>query len=342
MVSRRDQPGQSTLFGEGPRRSRRAGQGGPPIRPAPIPRSVRILADELPPGLRLGTSSWSFPGWKGLVYAEEATASDLARRGLAAYAAFPIFRTVGIDRTFYAPLPEAQFRDYAAAVPEGFRFLVKAPSAVTRPTLERGGGPNPRFLDARFAAATLIGPASRGLGDELGPILFQFSPMPLRGDRARAEFYARLSDFLADLPRGPLYAVELRNRNLFTQEYADAIAMAPRAGTSAEGGVCHAFNVHPGMPPLEAQASLIPPERGPALVLRWMLREGASYEAAGRRYAPFNRIVDDDPGNRSAVAAMCARALGAGRPAWVIANNNAEGSAPLTLLRLAETIAAGG
>jgi len=342
MASRRDQPGQSTLFGEGPRRSRRTGENAPPITPAPVPTSVRRLADELPPGLRLGTSSWSFPGWQGLVYAEEATASDLAQRGLAAYAAFPLFRTVGIDRTFYAPLPEAQYRDYAAAVPQDFRFLVKAPSAVTRPTLERAAGPNPRFLSVGFVTETLIGPASRGLGNKLGPILFQFSPMPLRGDRARAEFYDRLAAFLTDLPRGPLYAVELRNRNLFTAGYADAIARASAGRGDDKGGVCHAFNVHSGMPPLEAQAALIPPESGPALVLRWMLREGADFEAAGRRYAPFNRIVDDDPGNRSAVASLCARALGAGRPAWVIANNNAEGSAPLTLLRLAETIAAGG
>ena len=57
----------------------------------------------------------------------------LAREGLAAYAAWPLFRTVSLDRTFYAPLDAAGFARYAAAVPEDFRFVVKAPAAITDP-----------------------------------------------------------------------------------------------------------------------------------------------------------------------------------------------------------------
>ena len=37
----------------------------------------------------------------------------LSRQGLPAYAAHPLLRTVGIDRTFYAPMAEADFRRYA-------------------------------------------------------------------------------------------------------------------------------------------------------------------------------------------------------------------------------------
>src|SRR5262245_8553585 len=73
---------------------------GPPARPA----SVVELGRRRPPDLRLGTSSWSFPGWRGTVYDREATAAALARRGLTAYARHPLFRTVGLDRTFYAPM----------------------------------------------------------------------------------------------------------------------------------------------------------------------------------------------------------------------------------------------
>ena len=39
--------------------------------------------------------SWSFPGWSGLVYDRASTETELARNGLGAYAAHPLFRSVG-------------------------------------------------------------------------------------------------------------------------------------------------------------------------------------------------------------------------------------------------------
>ena len=38
------------------------------VRPASTSADINRLAGQLPPGLRLGTSSWSFSGWRGLVY----------------------------------------------------------------------------------------------------------------------------------------------------------------------------------------------------------------------------------------------------------------------------------
>src|SRR5258706_12832907 len=66
---------------------------------------VQPLAAKLPLKLRMGTSSWSFPGWHGLVYAQRSTEKELAREGLREYARHPLFRTVGIDRGHYAPIP---------------------------------------------------------------------------------------------------------------------------------------------------------------------------------------------------------------------------------------------
>ena len=82
----------------------------------------RRCGARLPTDLRLGTSSWSFPGWTGLVYAREAGPEMLARQGLPAYARHPLLRTVGVDRTFYGPVPAETFAAWAAAVPEDFRF----------------------------------------------------------------------------------------------------------------------------------------------------------------------------------------------------------------------------
>ena len=117
------------------------------IDPAPVDPAVARIAAALPPRIHLGTSSWSFPGWTGLVYAPQGgrlpTEHAIARRGLAAYAAHPLLRTVSLDRTFYAPLSADEFARYAAQVPEHFRFVVKAPAAITDPAIRRPGSGEP-------------------------------------------------------------------------------------------------------------------------------------------------------------------------------------------------------
>ena len=55
-----------------------------PVGLAPLEESVATTASRLPWDLRLGTSSWSFPGWEGLVWDRSASQRVLARHGLAA------------------------------------------------------------------------------------------------------------------------------------------------------------------------------------------------------------------------------------------------------------------
>ena len=101
------------------------------------------LAATIPTSVRFGTSSWSFPGWAGSVYGDSYSDVQLARRGLPAYAAHLLLRTVGIDRTFYAPISESAFRGYAKQAREvapGFRFFVKAPMLFTGPRLRTDDG----------------------------------------------------------------------------------------------------------------------------------------------------------------------------------------------------------
>jgi uncharacterized protein YecE (DUF72 family) len=321
---------QLSLFGEpAPRGRSRSAE--PPVGPAAVTDALRDLAAALPAGVRLGTSSWSFPGWEGLVYDRRATAAHLARHGLAAYACHPLLRAVGIDRTYYAPLPASDFATYASAVPQGFRFLVKAASACTDPLLrqDRGAaaGPNPRFLDAAFAAGEIVAPYVEGLGHRAGALVFQFPPLGEAWTQEPARFADALARFLARLPVGPTYAVELRDRALIGAPYVAALC---------QGGAVHGYAAHPRMPSVAEQRAVI--GRSVTLVGRWMLHAGLGYEAARERYAPFSRLVDEDPETRGAFAALCREQVENGGTALVTANNKAEGSAPETVVRLARRI----
>jgi len=321
---------QGNLFGEAPRPRR--GE----VLPADVPAALEATGRRLPGVVRLGTSSWSFPGWRGIVYRDRHSKALLSQRGLRAYSRHPLLRAAGIDRTYYRPLPAETFAEYAAQVPADFRFTVKAHEWCTLPRFpamdrhgDRAGADNELFLHPGYAADEVIGPCVEGLGERLGVLLFQFSPLDPRRVGGAGGFAERLHRFLQALPAGATYAVELRTAGLFGEDYLAALS---------DGGVLHCHNVHPSMPSVAEQARAGGAARGAAVFVRWMLHSGFGYADALERYRPFDRLVDEDRGAREQIAALCRSAVGAGRPAFVIANNKAEGSAPLSVFRLAETL----
>ena len=314
------------LFGDDPPPAARA------VGPAEPSAEVVATARRLPRGVLLGTSSWSFPGWTGLVWDREVSQRILAREGLRAYAEHPLHRTVGLDRTYYRSLPAGELRAYADQVPDDFRFLVKADRLVTSPLDPASSSVrerNPLFLDPRWAGEVVVEPLLRGMGPKAGPLLFQFSPFPASLVDGPEAFARRLGRFLEALPAGPLYAVELRTPGLLGEAYVAALRGA---------GAVHAYTMHPAMSPLDEQLRLLPPGEDGPLVVRWMLHAGLRYEAARDRYAPFDRLVDEDRPSRESIAGAVAAALEAGREAFVVVNNKAEGSAPRSVARLAERI----
>ncbi len=333
MISRND-PDQLNLFGEdSPAEQPKKSSSQPAaLGLAPVVDEVATLAHRVPDTIRLGTSSWSFPGWQGLIWDRKASPSTLAREGLRAYARHPLLRTVGIDKTFYRPAPCEEFDRLRKQVTDDFRFLVKAHDAITRRDPNPHSPTSPRlWLDCAYAIDQVIEPARSGLGETLGPILFQFSQMRIRSAKEAEAFIHELGEFLGRLPHGVLYAVEVRDRLLIRPSWSAMIA---------NSGASHCFNAHPTqMTPLE-QARIVDPAMQPAFVARWLLHSRGSYQQAIDRYEPFDRIVDDDPHCRGEFATLCAMVARAGKDAYVIVNNKAEGSAPHSVERLAHAIAA--
>jgi uncharacterized protein YecE (DUF72 family) len=292
---------------------------------------LSALASRLPAGVRFGTSSWSFPGWKDLVYREASTAARLSRDGLAEYARHPLFGTVGIDRSYYAPVPDEDLRRYADQLPPGFPCCCKAPASVTSPILpdRRPAEPNPEFLSAARLVTDLLDPVDRSFRDHAGPFILQFPPILRRAPIDPAAFLEALDAFLEALPPGFRYAVEVRDRELLTPAYARILA---RRGAS------HVYNLQTRMPRPGEQASLFPPESMPFVLVRLLLHPDATYEQQREAFAPFDALAAPDPAMRQEVADIVGRAVARAIPAYVLVNNKAEGSAPLTVEALAQLI----
>ncbi|WP_308645952.1 hypothetical protein [Ottowia beijingensis] len=114
------QPEQNALFDEplapadapaaeptAPRPARRPRAG---VEATAVGDATRTLAAALPHGLHLGTSSWHFPGWAGLVWGGDYAEATLSKHGLVAYARHPLLRSVSLDRAFYRPSPPPSTR----------------------------------------------------------------------------------------------------------------------------------------------------------------------------------------------------------------------------------------
>ncbi|MEX3814090.1 DUF72 domain-containing protein [Paraburkholderia sp. BR13439] len=306
-----------------------------------VPPSPELLAlaAQLPPQIHLGTSTWSFPGWSGIVYGDDYSNSKLSREGLSAYGAHPLLKTVSIDRSFYQALTVTEYLRYAQQVPEHFRFIVKAPMTITDATVRAERGEpvslNPCFLNAQMAIDDFVTPCVEGLGAKAGALVFQFSPLPDQMLAQPAVFIERLREFFGALPRlpdGSCYAVEIRDASLLTPRFIRMLKTA---------GVRYCVGIHARMPdPLRQAAALALLDGEPAgpLIVRWSLHGGFKYEQAKAKYEPFNRLVDEDPATRASLAELAARYALAGQPVVIAVNNKAEGSAPLSCVKLAEEI----
>lgn len=295
-------------------------------------RDAAALAARLPTGVHFGTSSWSFPGWKGLVYSGARTQTMLAREGLREYATHPLLTTVGVDRSYYAPMPADDLQAYAAQLPDGFRCCFKAPASVTavalgppsRPT------PNPDFLSVDRLVDDLLRPCDAVFRPHTGPIVLEFPPFPRTMRMEPAEFHARLDRFMASLPSSFEYAVELRDARLLTPAYRELLG---------RHGAAHVYNYWSAMPMPGEQAELLPPEELPFSVVRLLLRPGTWYEDQRERFKPFSRLVEPDEAMRRDVVSIARRVVNRGRGVFVLVNNKAEGSSPLTVMALAERLA---
>jgi uncharacterized protein YecE (DUF72 family) len=150
--------------------------------------------------IHVGTSGYSYKEWKGSFYPEDLPASAMLR-----YYAERL-HTVEINNTFYRMPSEKMIAGWTDEAPAEFRFALKAPQRITH---------QKRLKDVGDILQDFVRVAS-GLGEKMGPLLFQLPPN-MKKDAPR------LDAFLALLPPRVRATLEFRHASWFDDEVFEAL-----------------------------------------------------------------------------------------------------------------------
>lgn len=269
------------------------------------------------------------------MYSRDYPGSGAAAAMLEEYARWPLFGTVGVDSSFYGPLTPATYQRYSRALPPDFPCVTKVWDRITVHTFARArektraGQRNPDFLNPELFLAEVWGPSREHFAGHQGPFVFEFQAIAREDQVGPEEFAGWLDRFFERLPREGRYAVEVRNPEFLVPAYFAVLR---------EHDVAHVFSSWTRMPPMGEQLEQAGSIGAGFLVARALLRPGRAYAEAVDAFAPYDRIRDPNPELRSDLVRLATTAARLRIPAYLLVNNRAEGSAPLTVIEVARML----
>ena len=274
--------------------------------------------------LRLGTCSWKYDDWRGLVYSGNGDVNYLEQYAGA-------FDTVEVDQWFWSLFPPdivklpapAVVDDYVRATDDDFRFTVKAPNALTLPNHHKKSKTanlttNPHFMEVELAAVFTDSLGS--MRDRLGAVMLQFEYLNRQKMPSQRIFIERLAAFVEGLDRSLPWAVELRNPNFLTPRWFEFLQ---------EKRLSHVFVQGYWLPPVDALYERFGDRLLSPVIIRLMGpdRKGIEKKTGGR----WDRVVDPRDDELRRVADVARDALDKGADVYINVNNHFEGCAPRTI-----------
>lgn len=287
--------------------------------------------------LKLGTCSWKFDSWKGIVYQED------KKYGLGSYLQdyAKYFNTVEIDQWFWSLFPQGTklpdsetVKIYSQSVPDDFVFTVKVPNSITlthfygkQPvkTQDFANKPNTHFLDIdlfhRFLE--LLEP----MQTRLGPLMFQFEYLNKQKMPSCKAFLEQLEAFFAEAPSGFDYGVETRNTNYLRPDFFECLKRCKLGFVVLDGYY---------LPSVCEVAGRFDICTSDFSVIR--LHGPNRQDIEGRTKGIWDRIVEEKNERLKATASIIKDNANKQTTTYVNVNNHYEGCAPLTIDRLLQLL----
>jgi uncharacterized protein YecE (DUF72 family) len=295
------------------------------------------IPDRYKKHLRVGTCSWKYDSWKGLLYDSE---SKYHRDDyLVDYSKH--LGTVEVDQWFWSLFPggvklpdKSTVETYAVSVPQDFVFTVKAPNSITlthyyarqpKQYKEYANKPNDGFLSVELFERFLktLDP----IRDRLGPIMLQFEYLNKQKMLTRDAFLERLGGFFDEAPDGYQFAVETRNPNYLSPTYFDFLR---------ERKLAHVFLDGYYMPPTGEVLGKHDTQTADFSIVRLHGPNRQDMEKITNKI--WNKVVERRDGGLASAVEIVKQNAEKLITTYVNVNNHYEGSAPLTIERFLDAL----
>jgi len=279
----------------------------------------------------IGTCSWKYESWKGIIYSENAHKNYLRE-----YA--EQYNTVEIDQWFWSlfppdkiALPKIQtVREYVESVPEDFLFTVKVPNSITLTHFYRKKKSDPLTANPHFLSVELFRQfldALEPMHSRLGPLIFQFEYLNKQKMSGKQEFLDRLFEFFAACPNNFSYSIETRNPNYLDKNYVETLQQNNLAQVFLHGYYMPSiFEIFDKVGHLIKDLTIVR-LHGPD-------RQGIEKQT-GKNWRQIVAPKDDE---LFSLAQIIKKLNEREVTVYVNVNNHYEGSAPLTISRLYEQL----
>jgi len=173
--------------------------------------------------IRIGTCSWKYDSWRGLVYSNKKPLNYLKEYSRK-------YNTVEIDQWFWSlfginkialPIPSV-VNEYVKSVPSEFKFTIKIPNSITLTHFYKKTKQEPLIINPYFLSPELFKEffgSIEKLKDQIGLLMFQFEYLNKQKMESQKIFQDKFKLFLEQIYPDIPYGLEIRNPNYLNNSY---------------------------------------------------------------------------------------------------------------------------
>jgi uncharacterized protein YecE (DUF72 family) len=277
--------------------------------------------------LRIGTCSWKYDSWKGIVYPDKEEINFLEEYS-------KHFNTVEVDQWFWslfeskkAVLPkDSDVKAYVKAVSDDFRFTIKIPNAITLTHFYNRNKsevlkPNPFFLNKDLFDKFLE--TLKPMEENIGVLIFQFEYLNKQKISGLTEFLDRFESFVESIDKKFTYGVEIRNPNFLKKPFFYFLERNKLAMIFLQGYY---------MPPIWEMFNEFKEQIKSTAVIRLHGPDRSGIEK--KTGSIWNQIVEPKDDELDKIADIIQYLKNKKVDTYVNVNNHYEGSAPLTINKI--------
>jgi len=279
--------------------------------------------------LKIGTCSWKYDSWKGIIYPNDAKFNYLEE-----YSKY--FNTVEIDQWFWSLFDKDKIRlpnpkdvnEYYKSVPDSFQFTIKLPNSITLTHYYKKSKSAPLIPNDNFLSKKLFDTILKKLEpmkEKIGILMFQFEYLNKQKMSSQIEFQDKFSSFISKCSDEFNYGIEIRNPNYLNQTYFDFLK---------DDGLAHVFLQGYYMPDIFGLFQKFEKSIKKQTVIRLHGPDRKGIEE--RSGSDWSKRIEPNESELKKVVEMIQTLQKKKVDLFVNVNNHFEGSAPLTIKRIEE------